>query len=385
MRDPIAMLDLVARLQRHEVLDRGGAVERSSTNCPGAQYGRDKPTSAWYGSSPAGAMNQLVGSDESRADPLLDSTGRPAMRLSRRSLQVALGLLWLLDGALQLQPVMFTRRFASDIIAPAGQGQPAAVHFFVSTSAAVIHAHPLALDAAFASVQLLLGAGLLYRRTARVALAGSILWALGVWLFGEGLGGVLGSGATILTGAPGAVVFYALLGAAAWDRPGDGRALPPSPILIPAWAATWFGLGALELLPGSRSGRSIAADLTANVGALPSSLAGLSREMASSAEHAGTVPGALIAACCVLIGILGLRAGRWRVIAAIGAVLLGLGTWIFAEAFGTIGSGLATDPNSGPLLVLFALALWSLDSWHRAPARLGTFRLSSAPGSDRAA
>ncbi|MGH9100811.1 MAG: hypothetical protein ACRDV8_11365, partial [Acidimicrobiales bacterium] len=50
------------------------------------------------------------------------SHSRPSLRLlrgaqsgplvSRRRLQIALALFWLLDGALQLQPFMFTRGFA---------------------------------------------------------------------------------------------------------------------------------------------------------------------------------------------------------------------------------------------------------------------------------
>src|SRR5207248_11248168 len=47
--------------------------------------------------------------------------------ITRRDLQVALGLLWLLDAALQAQPFMFTRGFATQVIAHGGQGQPGVV------------------------------------------------------------------------------------------------------------------------------------------------------------------------------------------------------------------------------------------------------------------
>jgi hypothetical protein len=39
--------------------------------------------------------------------------------------------------------------------------------------------------------------------------------------------------------------------------------------------------------------------------------------------------------------------------------------WVFGEAFGGIMAGGATDPNSGPLLVLLALTYWPT----RAPGR----------------
>jgi hypothetical protein len=34
--------------------------------------------------------------------------------------------------------------------------------------------------------------------------------------------------------------------------------------------------------------------------------------------------------------------------------------WVFGEALGGILTGVGTDPNSGPLLALLALAYWPL-------------------------
>jgi hypothetical protein len=45
------------------------------------------------------------------------------------------------------------------------------------------------LNTVFATIQVLLGLGIAYRLAVRVALAASIAWSLGVWWFGEGLGG----------------------------------------------------------------------------------------------------------------------------------------------------------------------------------------------------
>jgi cytochrome c biogenesis protein CcdA len=42
------------------------------------------------------------------------------------------------------------------------------------------------------------------------------------------------------------------------------------------------------------------------------------------------------------------------------AVLAGLAIWVAGENFGMILMGNATDPNSGPLLVLLAAAYWPL-------------------------
>jgi len=61
--------------------------------------------------------------------------------LTRRDLQIALGVLWLLDGGLQAQPFMFTRGFATQLIAPTGQSQPSVVSDPVHLASTVIAKH----------------------------------------------------------------------------------------------------------------------------------------------------------------------------------------------------------------------------------------------------
>ena len=40
------------------------------------------------------------------------------------------------------------------------------------------------------------------------------------------------------------------------------------------------------------------------------------------------------------------------------AIVVAMAIWVFGEAFGAILTGSGTDPNSGPLLALLALAYW---------------------------
>jgi hypothetical protein len=40
------------------------------------------------------------------------------------------------------------------------------------------------------------------------------------------------------------------------------------------------------------------------------------------------------------------------------AAVMAVAIWVVGEDFGTLFSGSATDPNSGPLLVLLAAAYW---------------------------
>ena len=46
----------------------------------------------------------------------------------------------------------------------------------------------------------------------------SFFWAFGVWFFGEGLGQLFTGSASALTGAPGSVLLYGLIGLMAWPR-----------------------------------------------------------------------------------------------------------------------------------------------------------------------
>ncbi len=109
-------------------------------------------------------------------------------RVTRRGVQITLGLLWLLDGALKFQPAMLTSAFARQVIAPAGQGQPGFISWPVHEAASIIARAPAAADIIFGLIELALGAGLLHRRTARWALAASSGLGAGGLVPGRGPG-----------------------------------------------------------------------------------------------------------------------------------------------------------------------------------------------------
>jgi hypothetical protein len=95
----------------------------------------------------------------------------------------------------------------------------------ITWSAGLMARHIVVYNALFASIQLLLAVGLLYRPTAKAALAASIPWALGVWWIGEGLGGLPAGAGNPLTGAPGAAALYVFLALLAWPVTGGGEGL----------------------------------------------------------------------------------------------------------------------------------------------------------------
>ena len=115
---------------------------------------------------------------------------RPAALDQRRRLQLALGVIWLLDGMLQFQPFMFGKGF-SQMLAGTAPGNPAVIARPVLWSAAIEGRHPSLLNAIFAVLQVLLGLGIAWRPTVKPALAASVAWAVAVWWLGEGLGGLL--------------------------------------------------------------------------------------------------------------------------------------------------------------------------------------------------
>jgi hypothetical protein len=240
--------------------------------------------------------------------------------MTRRHLQIALGLLWLLDGALQAQPFMFTRGFATQVIAAAGQGQPGFVSAPTHWAATVVAAHPVAFNGLFAGTQVLLGIGLLVPRTARLALAASVAWALGVWYLGEGLAGLASGHASMIHGAPGAALVYALLAVAAWPR-ADGSRDGPPPWLAFAWAVVWVGAAVLEARPGDR-------------------------------------PIVLLATAEALIGVGAIVPATRGPAVALG-LALALAFWVVGQDLGALNSGRATDPNTGIPLALMAVALLS--------------------------
>lgn len=278
------------------------------------------------------------------------------MRVTRRGLQIALGGLWLLDAALQFQPYMFTKAFGTDAIGSAAAGQPWIASAPVHWAAHLVAAQPVVADAAFAGTQLLLAVGLFWRRSARIALLASIGWALGVWVFGEGLGGVFGGGVTLLTGAPGAALLYVVVALAAYPAAGtrgDGQA--PSVWALAGWIGTWIAAAVLQALPTQNSPAALSSALHDGADAAPGWLDGPAEQLARTAGHHEIYVVALI-----VVPLFVAAAAAFGGVPRVTSVLVGGGLaiafWLFGQGLGELFSGQSTDPNTGPLLVLLAVA-----------------------------
>jgi hypothetical protein len=287
---------------------------------------------------------------------------RISLGQARRALQVALGVVWILAAALQFQPFMFSHGFALEILKPTAEGNPWWVARPVLWSAGVVLAHPVFWNTMFALTQLLLGLGLFWRRTVKVALAGTVVWSLIVWWFGEGLGGILTGTTTLLAGAPGAVILYALLALVLW--PGEGKtgaSIADTSIfsrLAPlAWVLLWGSEAYFALLAANDSPAALHGMLTGMADGEPRPIAALDRWLAGVVAHSGVGPliGVLLALCALAV----LLPPRLAKPLYSLAMLLAALTWL-GQNFGGILTGHGTDPNSGPLLFLLTLAYWPI-------------------------
>ncbi len=287
----------------------------------------------------------------------------PAAWPTRRALQIALGLVWLLDAALQFQPSMFSNRFATTIIAPATAGNPAPIAAPITWAAHLMAQHSVPANTAFALIQLTIAAGLFYRPTVKPALAASIAWAGAVWWLGEGLGGIL-AGASPLAGLPGAVILYALIALLLWPTTDNPATAPPAPALrgplgqrVPRliWLTLWAEFAWYLLLPANRAPGAASRAFASMTAGQPGWLTAPARALAALTAGHGLAVSLLLAAACAVTG-LAIFADRLVRPALVLAAVLGLVFWV-AEGFGGIATGQGTDPNTGPLLILLAALL----------------------------
>jgi cytochrome oxidase Cu insertion factor (SCO1/SenC/PrrC family) len=278
---------------------------------------------------------------------------------ARRILRIGFGLIWVLDGLLQLQTSM-PLDLPSGVIQPAASSSPQWVQHLVNSGVTIWSNHPVQAAAATVWIQVGLGAWLLIAPRGRWSRLGGLAsagWGVVVWIFGEAFGGIFAPGLSWLFGAPGAVVFYCVAGLLlalperAFWTPRLGR------IVLASGGAFFLGMAILQAWPGRGfwQGRIHASN---HVG----TLTGMVQQMAQTpqpgflsswvasfaafdAAH-GWAVNLVIVVALVAIGI-ALCTGRRRFVfpALIGAVVLCLADWVLVQDLGLLG-GVGTDPNS---------------------------------------
>jgi len=299
---------------------------------------------------------------------------------ARRILRVSFGILWVVDGILQVQPQM-AAGLPSQVVQPAASASPGWVQAVVNAGGTIWSFHPVQAAAAAVWIQLGIGLWMLASRdgwSSRLAGLSGAAWGLIVWVFGEAFGGIFAPGLSWLSGAPGAVTLYIVAGvllalpARAWAGHTLGR------LLLAGTGAFWLGLALLQAWPGrgywQGGGDGTLTSMIEDMAGLaqPAPQARMINGVAAfTSAHGFEVNLAAVATLALaglgLIAGAGWPAGPARLRAALparprvlrivipAATALCLIVWVLIQDLGVPG-GLGTDPNS---MVPWVVLLWT--------------------------
>ena len=285
------------------------------------------------------------------------------MLLTQKRLRQLLGILWLIDGLLQLQPQMFTMNMVNGVMVPTLQNQPSPIAASLQWIIDVTTHNLTLVNLCIAAVQIVIGILLISGLWVRWTIIASIVWALIVWYGGEGMSMLLTGQAGILTGAPGAVLLYPLLGLLLYPRKEDPeQGLLPRSTFRYIFAGFWFFSALLQLQPSWWQDGQISQAIGGMVGqgglngVLIDPLLQRISDLTAHSEIALNI--ALIVVCLALgFALVFVKENQLRPV-LVASMVVSLIIWWIAQAFGMIFTGMATDFNSGLLLIVMALACW---------------------------
>ena len=298
------------------------------------------------------------------------------MLLSRKMLQRVLGVLWLIDGIIQLFPQMWTMNMVNGIMKPMLNGQPGFVEPSLQFIVTQTTSHLFEVNLLISVVQICLGLGFLFLsdRWVKWLVLASIVWAFIVWYGGEGMNMLFTGTASVLTGAPGAVLLYPLLGLAVIPRQQPTTASEGAPrktgddgllsrrLLRYILAGFWCFAALLQLQPTWWQQGQISQAIGAMVGqgGLNTVLVDpVLTQISNATANSETALNIALIVVFLAIGI-GLAVVKDEQVRPflIASIVMSVLFWYFSEAFGMILTGMATDFNSGLLVVVIALACW---------------------------
>jgi hypothetical protein len=296
------------------------------------------------------------------------------MLLSQKRLLQILGALWLIDGLFQLQPQMFTLKMVNGTLSPIVQGQPQPLVVGLKCMIEITTQHLILVNLLIAVIQIVIGASLLLgsrrypaSRLVKGALWISLVWSIIVWFGGEGMSMLLTGQASMLTGAPGAVLFYALLALVLYPRrrqtrEGDSCGILSRLQLRWIFAAFWLFAALLQLQPYWWQPGQISQTIGAlsGQGGWNSLLVDPPLNWLSHITGNGEIMfniALILVFLEVGIGLLIARSEHIHPLLAL-SVALSFAIWWSVEGFGMIFTGMTTDFNSGLLLIVIALACW---------------------------
>ena len=319
--------------------------------------------------------------------------------LSKRRAEVVLGLLWLIDAVFQLQPQMFSAKFAKTVLLPVAQSQPLFVSSPIRFAVKIFLVDPILFNSLFVLAQLLIGVFIINKNTAKIGLRLSVFWAVLVWIFGEGYGGIFSGHALMLMGETGAAIVYAILAMAlliSYRKPKKAKFIFAY-WLIFFWCIIWLSGAIYQLLPGQNTAYDLSSMLLANTAGAPKVLRTIDQNSASFIKSFTTnnkpsqnrevsnitfetMPSMsgysisdptstngyiiiiLLAVIQAFIGFGVFLKGLWKKVALCLGIIISLVFWIVGQNLGNYYSGTATDLNLGPLIILMALIILGIDN-----------------------
>jgi hypothetical protein len=289
--------------------------------------------------------------------------GRPLV--TTRGIQIALGLVWLLDGLFQFKSFMFTHNIVSEVFEPAMHGQPAIVGDPMRTLDDFYGRDLTLWNSLSGEIQIAVGLALMStKRLVKPALTVSFAWAIYVWWFGEGFGGLTSNTMpSPLMGAPGAVILYAIIGLLVWPT-GKHEGRSPSALGpigdrggLWLWSGLWVLSAGLWLANVNRAKDATHGMIAEMAEASPHWLASVQDSLARHTVDHGTTIAVVLSVVSLVVAIGVWTPLRWPALAI--GIVLSLAYWLYGQDLGgPFWSEGATDFNAGPLFVLLAFALF---------------------------
>jgi len=300
------------------------------------------------------------------SEPAGPASDRARIAVIKQRMLWCLAILWLIDTALQAQPVMFSYDIVSTIMTPSLGTNPIFLNSLDQWAINLVTPDIVAWNCGFIAIQGMVAVALLWgllgrkRSLIRFGLWLSIFWGIVVWIVGEGTGGVFTGQGTMLTGAPGAVLLYLLIATflllpdRQWNL--DGRFCAPRDTLAIIF---FYGFLAQVLTPVYWSDGALSELIQGQVGMAPPWMDSTLRPAVSLTAHSPQLWNAGLGLALLMAGIL-LWGRRPRLAGFVWLGIVLAVIWYWGEAMGGIFDGMGTDPNSAPLLALLALPAWAV-------------------------
>jgi hypothetical protein len=293
--------------------------------------------------------------------------------VTTRGVQIALGIIWLFDGLFQFKGFMFTHRIVTEVFEPAMKGQPAFIADPMRTLDDFYGRDLTLWNTLSGEIQVAIGLALICgKRLVKPALAVSFGWAIWVWWFGEGFGGLTSNTLPApLMGAPGAVILYAIVGLLVW--PTDKQEGRSPAALGPLGdrgglyfcSGLWAVSAGLWLANVNRTKEATHGMIVGMAEASPHWLAKIQDSLAAHTTGHGTTIAVVLAIVSLAVAIGVWTPLRWPALSI--GITLSLAYWLYGQDLGgPFWSEGATDFNAGPLFILLAVALFPVAQHVRA-------------------